>query len=47
MEVCKAHNLEVTGSSPVPANNIWSVSVSVITLACHAKDGEFDSRTDR
>lgn len=25
----------------------WSVSVSVITPACHAGDGEFNSRTDR
>ena len=26
---------------------LWSVSVSVITPACHAGDGGFDSRTDR
>ena len=41
-----AHNPEVVGSNPAPAT-IWFVGVVVITLACHARDHGFKSRTNR
>ena len=41
-----AHNPEVVGSNPAPATK-WFVGVVVITLACHARDHGFKSRTNR
>ena len=41
-----AHNPEVVGSNPASATK-WFVGVVVITLACHARDHGFKSRTNR
>ena len=42
-----AHNPKVVGSNPASATKRRFRGVVVITLACHARDREFESRRNR